>query len=79
MRGRKGIILRAGESWVILSTWRKEPVRERGIKDAKGRQMSRRVDGGSVPREGVGLPRGEEQGAGIVVQGRALTLGRGVS
>lgn len=54
-------------------------MRERGIKDAKGRQMSRRVDGGSVPREGVGLPRGEEQGAGIVVQGRALTLGRGVS
>lgn len=47
-----------------------------GIKDAKGGEMSRRaegryVSGGGEPR----VPRGEEQGAGLVVQGRNPDLG----
>lgn len=69
MRRRKGVILRAGESWVVWSAWRKELVRERGIKDAKGGEMSRRTDGDSVPGGEVGLPRGEEQ------RGRAACAG----
>lgn len=37
---------------MCLSTWKREPVREGGIKDVEGREMIGRTDGGHVPTEG---------------------------
>lgn len=50
-------------------------MKEGGIKDAKGGEMSRRSRGRLCARGRVSLPRGEEQGAGHVVQGRNPDLG----
>lgn len=75
MKKRKGIILKAEDSRVVLSTWREEPVREGGIKDAKGGEMSRRAEGGYVPGGGGRQPRGDVQGAGLVVRGRNPDFG----
>lgn len=50
-------------------------MREGGIKDAKGREMSRRAERRYVPGGGGSLPRGDPQGAGLVVQGRNPDFG----
>lgn len=42
-------------------------MREGGIIDAKGGEMSRRADGGYVPWGGISLPERAEQGAGLAV------------